>query len=76
MNLYGFIALSMDEQALTAWDGEFIATRMENDKKVLLYKVEEFYVEIFYDYTENRIIKLRPFKTKRLLEPYFDLNMN
>jgi len=72
MSIYDFIKLNEADQAEAVWNGTFIADRVETDTKFLLYNLGSFFVEVSYLSKENKIGKLTPFKTKRLLEPYLD----
>jgi len=72
MNLYDFIKLNEAEQAEAVWNGTFIADRVDSEARYLLYNLGSFFVEVSYLPKENKIDKLRPFKTKTLLEPYLD----
>lgn len=41
-------------------------------KRILLYKLEDFFIEVFYDFKNNRIVIVRPFNSTDLLEPYLE----
>ena len=71
MKLYDFIKLNEYEQAESVWQSQFIADRRDGDSTVLLYCLGEFFVEVTYDQNLNKIMNLKPFKTWRLLEPYW-----
>ena len=70
MNIYEFIKLSEIEKGTAIWDGEFLAERFSNEQRYALYHLGEFFVEVEYNPKKNKLISLRPFKTKKLLEPY------
>ena len=72
MTLYDFIKMDEPEQAEAVWDGVFIAEREYKEDRILLYAVDEFYVEVFYNKVTNAINRFRPFTTVRLLDPYLD----
>jgi hypothetical protein len=72
MTLYQFRSLSEEQQANSVWDGVFLDLRTHNDCNVLLYDLGGFYVEVYYLPILNKIIKLRPFKSVKPLEPYLD----
>jgi hypothetical protein len=76
MNLFEFIALDNSDRAEAVWNGNFIAAREEGEYRVMLYKLESFFVEVYYHRELNSIQKLRPFKTTRRLHPYFDVLKN
>ena len=70
MTLYEFNTLADDEKANAVWQGSFLADREEDGLKIQLYAVDNFFVELFYDATENKITAFRSFNSKRLLAPY------
>lgn len=73
MTLYQFKALELNEQTQATWDfGEQVAIRMTAKYKILLWVVEDFYVEIFYNYIDNQIERTRSFRNPDLTEPYLD----
>ena len=72
MNIYEFIKLSETEKGAAIWDGEFLAERLSNEQRYALYHLGEFFVEVEYNPKENKLNSLRPFKTKKLLEPCLD----
>jgi phosphoenolpyruvate synthase/pyruvate phosphate dikinase len=76
MTLYEFIALNERDRANAVWEGKFIGLREEEKYSILLYRVYDFYCEVFYDKVDNSILRIRPFKTKKLLEPYFSYRLN
>lgn len=71
MTLYNFIKLNEYEQAESVWQSQFIADRPDGNSIILLYCLGEFFVEVTYHPRLNKIINIKPFKTKRLLEPYW-----
>lgn len=72
ITLYNFIAMNETEQANAVWNGTYLGDRFECDYVIQLYTVSTFYVEVFYDPKENKIIRFRPFKTNKLLDPYLN----
>jgi len=70
MSIYEFIELDIHEKAEIAWNATFIADRIEKEDNILLFSLEDFFVELFYNVKDNEIITVRPFKSSRLLEPY------
>jgi hypothetical protein len=73
MTLYRFIALDHNKQAEAIWSATFLFIRSNNDYLIMLYKINDFYVEVFYHPKNNKIERIRPFTTKKLLEPYYNL---
>lgn len=77
MTLYDFIKMKESDQAEAVWQGVFIENRETKEYRILLYAIDEFYVEVFYDNITNEIKRFRPFTTLKLLEPYLDkIDMN
>ena len=71
MTLYEFKLLSKQEQASTTWEkGVFLSSRKGSGFAVSLYQVDGFYVEVYYNSTENKIESIKSFTTTTLLEPY------
>lgn len=74
MTLYQFLQLNELEQANAIWDeGEFLAHRKDNVNDYALYEIGDFFIEVTYSGFENKILTFKPFKTMRLLEPYWDV---
>lgn len=76
MTLYKFNLLSENDQAQTVWSGEFLMSRLDRQHTVLLYKVHDCYVEVYYSDEECQIIKFNPFSSKERLRLYFRLQLN
>ena len=62
MTFYQFNLLGINDQAQCTWDnGVLIGFREEGDLHMVLYRVENFYVEIQYHTSENQISFIRSF---------------
>ena len=73
MTLYEFKLLGEEEQPQGVWDlGEHLATRMTGAYKILLWQIGDLYIELFYNYVDSKIEKIRTFRTTELLTPYLD----
>lgn len=70
MTLLHFIGLSLQEQADQVWQGKFITSRIEGGLYVLLYRVDDFYAEVFYDPAKHAITQVKGFNAKSHLLPY------
>jgi hypothetical protein len=75
-DLYEFITLTKQEQAEAVWGGEYFWFRKEETCMVLLYKVHDFYIEVYYDEKHNQILRFTPFSSKQRLKLYFQLQLN
>ncbi|RYE40833.1 MAG: hypothetical protein EOP48_24370 [Sphingobacteriales bacterium] len=71
MTLYQFRLLSENEQAKEVWQGEYVISREEYFSTVMLYKVHDFYVEVYYDRQTNGLITFNPFSSDARLALYF-----
>jgi hypothetical protein len=73
MTLYQFKVLKQQEQYQTVWDsGVYLTDRIVENNRFALYQIDSFYVEIFYNTNENKIISIKSFLSTDLLEPYLD----
>jgi len=76
MTFYDFLQLDETAQAIMTWElGVHIAERSQGGRCFLLYQInsdESFYVEVTYYSVQNKIKKIRAFKSLRPLEPYLD----
>ncbi len=73
MTYYQFYTLNEDEQANAIWaHGVLIGSRETEDCKVLLYQIDAFYVEIYFNPFLRDIIRIKGFPTTQQLEPYVE----
>jgi len=72
MTLYEYNALNEDEKARATWDSVLVSDREDVDHRILLYQVDAFYVEVYYNKKLNAITKFRSFSSTELLVPYLD----
>jgi|GEM_PF-803502 hypothetical protein len=70
ISLYEFISLSLNEQADVLWKGSYLGDRIEDAITVQLFSISNFYAELYYDHCRNEIVRIRPFKSRELLDPY------
>ena len=71
MNLYEFELLSDNEQIdLLYADGVYLGKRKAGEYSVVLYQLDNFYVEILYKRYRYYISRIRCFTSTNLLEPY------
>jgi hypothetical protein len=70
VSLLRFLDLTMNEQAEYVWQGKYLATRFEKDKRILLYNLGDFYAEVFYDSKTNEITYIKGFRANSHLVPY------
>jgi hypothetical protein len=72
MTLYEFRALSEIEQQQVMWNGIHIADRLQGDHRIVLYQMDSFYIEVFYNKQNNHIDSYRAFCSKEQLKPYLN----
>lgn len=69
-----FFELDEMEQAEFVWEGKYIGYREDEDHKILLYKVEDLFVEVYYHKEYNVIRKFAAFTEHELLDDYLPKN--
>ena len=77
MTLFEFEQMDEWEQMEAIWGGVFVTNRVDNENEILLYQVDSFYVEVYYNKEYNKIRRLRSFSSVDELDPYLnqiDLN--
>jgi hypothetical protein len=73
MNMYQFNCLDEVRQIELLWSaGVLIGSRQEGLYKILLYQIDSFYVEVFYQYFQGKMVKLTSFTDTEQLKPYLD----
>ncbi len=71
MHFFDFVLLRENEQLEMLWyNGEQIGRRKDKEFLILLYQVEGFYVEVFYNTKYKEIEKYLSFECTDKLEPY------
>ncbi len=72
MTIYEFNKLNDSEKAEVVWDGTLIGDRTDDIYNILLYQVDSFYVEVFYQKKRNIIKRIRSFSSTDQLQPYLE----
>lgn len=71
MRCCDFKLLDLPMQANTICQrGIYLSERVEEDCFIALYRVHDFYVEVYFRFADNHIIKLVSFYNDDCLEPY------
>lgn len=60
----------MDEQAEAASKGEYLGEREAKPYVIFLFNVDNYFVEVFFNELQNKITRVKPFKSINSLEPY------
>lgn len=76
MTLYDFVQLSEVEKANTVFEARFLSCKEDDNQTVVLYRVDDFFCEVVYDNIKNSIKKMKPFRTKELVDQFFAYQMN
>ena len=74
MTINEFNALSAEDQATFAMQGNFVDVRIEDALKVALYSHSDFYTEVYYEGQSNQVVRCRAFKSVSQLAAYIKLN--
>lgn len=73
MNLYEFTRLSDEEQYEKTWNiGVMIDQFIKDGIAINLYAINEFFVEVYYDQSNNKILYKKHFKQGELLDKYLN----
>lgn len=73
IGIYEFNLMPMDEQSRTVWEfSEFVANHIEGDLRHQLRSINDFFVEVVYHNSENKIIEFKTFKKGHRLTKYLD----
>jgi hypothetical protein len=73
MTLFQFKQLENNEQGEVTWQkGVHLSTRFSGLHAILLWQIDSFYVEIFYNRIDDKIERLRSFRSTIPLGPYLN----
>ena len=73
MKLYEFSRLSEEEQYKTTWEiGVLVDQFIKDGIAINLYAINEFFVEVYYDQKNNKILYKKTFKHGELLDKYLN----
>lgn len=71
MNYQQFRTMPDVDRAALAWkDGVLLCERTEAFHKMLVYQMDDFYMEVTYHTHFNVVLKTYSFKDPRFLDPY------
>jgi hypothetical protein len=67
---------NLDEQELAAaiWDGKHIADRQDKEHHILLYKIDDLFVEVYHHKEHNFMVRFNAFSQNELLDIYLPKN--
>jgi hypothetical protein len=57
-----FYRLDEMEQAEVIWERKHVADRQDKDHHILLYKIDDLFVEVYYHKEHNVIVKFNAFQ--------------
>jgi hypothetical protein len=70
MTLFEFRMLDENEKQEAIFNGVQIAERTDDEHWILLYQLDNLYVEVYYHQEKKVIVKYTPFKASQRLSPY------
>lgn len=71
--MYQFNCMDEVRQIELLWSaGVLVGSRQEGFYKILLYQIDSFYVEVFYQYFQGKMVKVKSFTDTDQLEPYLN----
>jgi hypothetical protein len=74
LTLYDFNGMDEHAQPEAVFkEGIYVDSRDEENLKVQLYRLDNFYVEVYYDPKENKVTRYRSFKSPGQFAPYVNL---
>jgi hypothetical protein len=76
MTLYDFVQLSEVEKANIVFEARFLSCKEDDNETVVLYKVDDFFCEVVYDNIKNSIVKMKPSRSKDLVNQFLAYQMN
>lgn len=68
-----FNQMALEEQANVAITGTFLGDRQQGAVVVQLQRLDNFYIEVFYDPLQNEILRYEGFTSVARLAPYIKL---
>jgi hypothetical protein len=73
MKFYEFLRLSEEEQFNITWSiGILVDQFIKDNIAINLYAINEFFVEVYYDQSTNKILYKKHFKQGELLDKYLN----
>ena len=73
IGIYDFMGMDDLQKGEAIFSRPCLGDRQEEGCFIQLYRVDEVYVEVFYDPIRNQITRFRPFTTNDLLIPYINI---
>jgi hypothetical protein len=67
-----FISMNIYQRADAVSKSTPIASREINDYLIMLFSLNDFFIEVTYDFKQEYICAIHAFKTIHLLSPYLD----
>ena len=69
-----FYELDEQEQAEVIWKGKHVADRFDEEHNILLYRIDNLYVEVYHHKEYNVLRKFRAYTEHDLLDIYLPKN--
>jgi hypothetical protein len=76
VNITEFNGLNNDEKAWYLWHGAaFLSVYEKAGYRINLFHLNDYYIELWYNISDNKVDHIRAFRTLDLLDPFLD-NIN
>lgn len=73
MTINQFDVLTEEQQGNVLWEkGVHIATKETLDHTLAIYQIDNFYVEVYYDWSSNYVKRFRSFDSPSRLQSYLE----
>ena len=76
MTLYDSVQLRLQEKIACVWEGRFLSSKEIEAETVVLYRVHDFFCEVYYEKKENSVVRVRPFRANEMLQDFFSYQYN
>ncbi|HEX5001623.1 MAG TPA: hypothetical protein VFW78_03940 [Bacteroidia bacterium] len=71
VNITEFNCLNMDEKAWYLWHGAtFLSVFEKAGYRINLFHLNDYYIELWYNISENKVDHIRAFRSLDLLDPF------
>lgn len=73
VNIQEFNGLTIDEKAWNLWHGAtFLSVYEKAGYRINLFYLNDYYIELWYNISENKVDHIRAFTSLELLDPFLE----
>lgn len=76
MTICEFMGMDKMGKAIAVRNGNFLALRKDEQHCVVLYRLTNFFVEVYYHLDTNAVDWIRPWENSKRLQTYLDRELN